>query len=166
MKDMKKRMSMMLAVLAMLAVGVMSLGLTACSSDDDDKGSTPKSIYGQWQMSDESWAEYHENLPHSEAFSGMAIELAQTLPQYVQYIRLKEDGKWYTMPSPPTIVVVPASDTEGKIYIMPGVEASAMSYKLEGNKLKVTQNGVTLVLNPTKDIVSVGTINPSDYGEE
>ena len=34
---MKKRMSMMLTVLAMLAVGVMSLSLTACSSDDDDK---------------------------------------------------------------------------------------------------------------------------------
>ena len=42
--------SMMLTVLAMLAVGVMSLGLTACSSDDDDNGSTPKSIYGQWQI--------------------------------------------------------------------------------------------------------------------
>ena len=158
--------SMMLTVLAMLAVGVMSLGLTACSSDDDDNGSTPKSIYGKWQMSDESWAEYHENLPHSEAFSGMAIELAQTLPQYAHYIKLKEDGRWYTMPSPPTVVVIPSSDTEGKIYLIPGMETGALSYKLEGNKLKVTQKGITLVMNPTKGIVSAGTINPSDYGEE
>jgi hypothetical protein len=46
------------------------------------------------------------------------------------------------------------------------METGALSYKLEGNKLKVTQKGITLVMNPTKGIVSAGTINPSDYGEE
>ena len=163
---MKKRMSMMLTVLAMLAVSLMSLSLTACSSDDDDKGSTPKSIYGQWQATDESFAEYAEEVPFGEAFSGLAFELSQTTPQVLEYLRLKEDGKWYNIQLPPNAAIVPTSDTEGKIYFVPGMEASAMSYKLEGNKLKVSQNGITVVLNPTKGIVSAGTINPSDYFED
>ena len=158
--------SMMLTVLAMLAVGVMSLGLTACSSDDDDKGSTPKSIYGQWQMSDESWAEYVKKVPFGDTFSGLAFELSQTTPQVLQYLKLKEDGKWYNIQMPPNAAIVPASDTEGKIYFEPGIEKSAVSYKLEGKKLKLSQDGITLVFNPTKGIVSAGTIDPESYFED
>ena len=158
--------SMMLTVLAMLAVGVMSLGLTACSSDDDDKDGTPKSIYGQWQTTDESFAEYAEEVPFGDAFSGLVFELSQTTPQVLQYLKLKEDGKWYNVLMSSNAVIVPASDTEGKIYFQPGIEKSAASYKLEGKKLKLTQKGITLVFNATKGIVSAGTIDPSEYFED
>lgn len=152
MKNIFRIKSMMLTVFAMLAVGMMSLSLTSCHDDNDDKVEEKLSIYSQWQLDEASYNLFASLMDEEEIknnFSAIAVDLrTEAVTEWLG--KSKSDGKWYTIGRGYGARIVPESETSG------GFDTNDDRYEIKGGKLYFTYDGVEWVCIPVKDIVSSG----------
>lgn len=154
MKNIFRIKSMMLTVFAMLAVGMMSLSLTSCHDDNDDKVEEKLSIYSQWQLDEASYNLYFSLMGEtSEEIKNMvsAIAIDFRTDNVVEWLgKSISDGKWYTIVRGVGARIVPESETSG------GFDKNDDRYEIKGGKLYYTCDDVVWVCIPVKDIVSSG----------
>lgn len=158
MKNIFRIKSMMLTVFAMLAVGMMSLSLTSCHDDNDDKVEEKLSIYSQWQLDEASYNLYASLVGETpeeikNIFSAIAVDFRTEA--VVEWLgKSKSDGKWYSLGRGYGARIVPESETSG------GFDTNDDRYEIKGGKLYYTCDGVEWVCIPVKDIVSSGDFIP------
>lgn len=152
-----KMKSLLLSVMALIAVGSVSTTLVSC--DDDDKDTT---IYQQWKMSEADFEELVDDHSQLIGYDAAVYDFTQR-NKIIVMIHKTEDGKWYTVEdgAEPYITIEETGKNTGKIISTDPEDGSKdiVDYVINGKTLKLLAEGMPLAqFTSTSGVKSSGTV--------
>lgn len=152
-----KMKSLLLSVMALIAVGSVSTTLVSCDDDDEDT-----TIYQQWKMSEADFEELVDDHSQLIGYDAAVYDFTQR-NKIIVMIHKTEDGKWYTVEDggEPYITIEETGKNTGIIISTDPDDGSKYSidYMINGKNLMLIDDGILIArFSPTSGVKSSGTV--------
>lgn len=152
-----KMKSLLLSVMALIAVGSVSTTLVSCDDDDEDT-----TIYQQWKMSEADFEELVDDHSQLIGYDAAVYDFTQRT-KIIVMIHKTEDGKWYTVEDggEPYITIEETGKNTGIIISTDPEDGSKYSidYMINGKNLMLIDDGILIArFSSTSGVKSSGTV--------